>query len=289
MGKPILAVVHIYYPEMWNELKSCLDNITLPYDLYVTTVEQNRNLLDDVKNFKADAKFEVVENRGYDVGPFIHVINQVNLDEYRYVIKLHTKRDVLREPYFRGMKNDIWRKNLLYFLQSKDIFNQYIAAFQNNNKIGMQAYHQLIVHNDIYDKKATNALKDWLHNNNYKKIKYAFVAGTMFITKAYVFKNIQRLNLSLDDFSLPNKEHGGQLAHVFERLLGYFVYQNNLIITNGLISEKENKLYHNKIKYLHMLRYFRFFFQKKITKSGKLLIKICKIPFPFTLTHKENK
>ena len=273
MNKPILAIVHIYYPEMWDELKSCLNNITLPYDLYVTTVEQNQSLQDDVKNFKSDVHFEVVENRGYDVGPFIHIINQVNLDEYEYVIKLHTKRDVLSEPYFRGMKNDIWRKNLLYFLQSKNIFNQYIAAFQNNNKIGMQAYHQLIVHHDIYDKKSTKALKNWLHNNNYKKIKYAFVAGTMFIAKAKIFKEIQKLNI--DEFELSNKEHQGQQAHIFERLLGYFVYHNKFIITNGLISEKENQSYHNKIFFEYV---FRFLFQKKITKSGKLLIKICKIP-----------
>ena len=39
--KPILTVVHIYYPELWPELKKCLTNITAPYDLYVTTVEKN--------------------------------------------------------------------------------------------------------------------------------------------------------------------------------------------------------------------------------------------------------
>ena len=60
MSKPILAVVHIYYPEMWDELKSCLNNITFPYDLYVTTVEQNQYLQDDVMNlYKELIKFKM--------------------------------------------------------------------------------------------------------------------------------------------------------------------------------------------------------------------------------------
>ena len=142
----------------------------------------------------------------------------------------------------------------------------------------MQAYHQLIVHHDFYDKKANKKTKKWLKNNNYKNMKYAFVAGTMFIARAHIFKNIQQLNLSLNDFSSPDGEHCGQLAHTFERLFGYFVYKNNLIITNGLLSEKENQSYHNKLFCLYIFKFFRFFFQKKITKSGKLLIKICKIP-----------
>ncbi len=100
--KPILAIVHVYYPEIWPELEECLLNITVPYELYVTTNEQNKDIQNDVLKLKKDAHFEIVENRGYDVGPFMQIINKINLDDYSYVVKLHTKRNLPSEATFRA-------------------------------------------------------------------------------------------------------------------------------------------------------------------------------------------
>ena len=281
MNKPILAVVHIYYPEMWDELKSCLNNITLPYDLYVTTVEQNRYLQDDVMNFKTGAHFEVVENRGYDVGPFVHIINQVNLDDYSYIVKLHTKRELaIGNTGFRGLDGQKWRETLLSFIKTPDVFNQYLKAFDVNKKIGMQANHHVIVHYDFFDEQAQKEIKAYFQKNRLPKRKYAFVAGTMFIAKASVFKDIQNLHLTFSDFPDPKGEHKTQLAHIIERLFGYFVYKNGFIVRDSLITSETEQKYHKK-EYIKMkLTYpiIRFFYQKKITKSGKVIIKICKIP-----------
>lgn len=46
------------------------------------------------------------------------------------------------------------------------------------------------------------------------------------------------------------------------------------------ISAKEYYSYLNSLRFYYLLNWKRFLFQKKITKSGKMLIKICKIPLP---------
>ena len=95
--KPILVHCHIYYPEMWDELKVCIKNITpFPYDMFVTMVEEHSEIISDIKTTFSNAKIEIVENRGYDVGPFVHMINNVDLDQSSYVVKIHTKRDLKR-------------------------------------------------------------------------------------------------------------------------------------------------------------------------------------------------
>lgn len=46
--------------------------------------------MSDFKN----ADFYVVPNLGFDLGPFVYALDKVNLSDYSYVIKLHTKRDI---------------------------------------------------------------------------------------------------------------------------------------------------------------------------------------------------
>ena len=99
--KPILVHVHIYYEFLWPELKSCLKNIDgYTHQIVVTLVKENPKLQEDILSSFPNAKIEIVENLGFDLGPFIHVLNEVNLDDYSYVIKLHTKRDIPTKESF---------------------------------------------------------------------------------------------------------------------------------------------------------------------------------------------
>ena len=215
----------------------------------MTVPEQNAGLWPDVKAFKADAHFEVVENKGYDVAPFIHVLKQVDLDKYGLLVKLHTKRDI-RKGYanFRDLDGSLWRDH-------------------------------------FYDNKARKETRKWLKVRHLPKLKYAFVGGTMFVARAELFKSIQSLDVKTADFPDPKGEHKSQLAHIFERLLGYTVYKNGFILTDGVADEKQMERYHRSV---FMCHYFinpikRFFFQKKVTKSGKVRVKILKIPMPVGL------
>lgn len=262
---------------MWNELKSCLDNITLPYDLYVTTVEQNRNLLDDVKNFKADAKFEVVENRGYDVWPFIKVLQNINLNDYEFIIKLHTKRNTGRTNVNGYLfTNDEWRKSLLRFLDSKERFKKCLDGFSKDLSLGMITSFDCIQPMKKF-RKVFKYSKKYFSNYILGLSDYNFAAGTMFMAKASIFVPIQKMKISADMFEVPDKDHSLQFAHVLERVLGEAVAFANLeikdVISNDIERQKTKHFQGFEIKILG----FSLLKLKK-TAKGKFLIKICKIP-----------
>ena len=282
--KPILVVVHIYYSNLWSELKKSIQSIqAYPFELYVTMTEKKLDIEEDIHQTFPKAKIEIVDNRGYDVGPFVHVLNKLNLDNYSYIVKLQTKRDLPRcNTGFRNMHSSIWRENLLIPYRQETTFKKYIDYFDKCPQVGMQANYQVIVHKDTYDKKAKELLDNFLKEHHLPKMKHAFVAGTMFIARAHLFKPLQELKIDLDDFpeqTTHAEKHTSQLAHALERFLGYMVYYQGLIISDGAVSTRKQQMYHKNIYLKSLLTpVVHFFWQKKVTRSGKLLIKIFKIP-----------
>ena len=282
--KPILVHVHVFYAELWDELAKCVQNIKpFPFVLYVTMVKADDTLKAKILEAFPSAHIEVVENRGFDVAPFLHVINNLDLDEFSYIVKLHTKRDIpFEKGSFKGLVGDIWRKRLLYFVSSADIFKRYIQEFDNDPKIGMQAQYELIVRRDFYDMYSSKQTKKFIVNHGLPMVKYRFVAGTMFVVRAHLFKEIQRLGIKSADFpEVIGRPKQPQLAHIFERLFGYFVYAQGFELKDGAVSWEIQRNHLNRFEFFYLLRpVVRVFYQKKVTKTGKLCIKIFKIPLP---------
>lgn len=279
--KRILVHCHIYYPELWDDLKSSIKNI-IPhsFDLFVTMVEEHIAIRDDIRKHFPDAHIDIVKNVGYDLAPFISIINKVNLDNYSYVVKLHTKRAITKPPYFRNLKNDEWAKTLRTFIKSTETFNQCLRVFEEKPNIGMINDYKVIVEQDFYDKKAQKELKIFLKKHNFPSMKYRFVAGTMFVARAEIFSELQNLHLNDSDFPEPNKDHSMQFAHIIERFLGYSVYLHQMILTDMNKTESFIKRYLAYLTFEHNVvrPVKRFLYQNKITKSNKKIIKICKIP-----------
>lgn len=275
--KKILVHIHIYYPSLYYELKNCINNITDDFDLYVSMVEEHKDIIDDLQNNFKNVNIDIVENRGYDVGPFIEVLNKVNLDDYSYIIKLHTKRDIKDKGIYLTngfiVYGDRWRNDLLSFMKH---YKKAINLLENNKKVGMIAGTNVIL-TQKQDEKEENLIQNI--KDIYKKFdiipendKYLFVAGTMFIVRTELFKKLQN-KFKLEDFETPQKEP--TLAHKLERIFGIIVCYNGYKITN--VNNNYNyKLYYFKNKVRFETK--RFFFQKKITTNNKLIIKVLKIP-----------
>ena len=276
--KPILIHCHIFYPQFWPELKRCLQNIKHgPTRLYVTMVEKHKDIIADIGKSFPDANIQIVDNRGYDIGPFIHVLNQVDLDDYSYVVKLHTKRDV--DYTFCGLTGGKWRETLLKPYQSRERFNAVLSVFEKEPKVGMQADYRVIVFHDIHDKEAKEGAKRFLQQKKWPLLKYGFVAGTVFIVRANILKSIQQLHLDMSDFvssGQDKSQHRAQAAHMFERLLGYIVYKQGFEIKDAFTPKAQQNWHRFYYRFVNPI--VRFLFQKKITKSQKLIVKICKIP-----------
>ena len=281
----IFAHVHIYYANLWQELKEHLQNITVPYDLTVTFVAEHPEIETDIKNFKPDAKIMHVANKGWDIGPFILALQSVNLDDYDYVIKLHTKRDLpglMTEndfPFHCLVRNRLkfrseWREELLKFLSSKENFNKCLNAFEEDSALGMTSYFKLICDGGEGDTGAYNAAQSLMLKLGLGCLPFKFVAGTMFMARAKWLKVFQHIDEHIEVFTETRREDISVSAHVLERALGGVI-----CLQGGKIADvfTENQKFGFPWREL-CIDILRFFYQKRITNSGYKLIKVLKLP-----------
>lgn len=280
--KKILVHAHVFYPEIWEELAACIKNIApYPYDLFVTLVEENKALEQQIKAFNPQATIQVIDNRGFDVGAFVKVINQVNLDDYDYVIKLHTKRDVpagARVAKKYDASGSKWRTYLLSFLKTKANFEQSLRAFDTDATLGMCAHHCLITHkkltsDDIFAfEQSEILLKEMGLPTNSERI---YVGGTMFMVRAKLLEPLQKLQVNLDSFEKPDRQVVRSKAHILERLFGLLVTAQGYTIKDGFTSEKN-------LKQIEMQAFWQrlreCFYVVRVSRSGKRTTKILKIP-----------
>jgi len=202
------------------------------YDLFVTLVKENGDIEKQIKNFKPDAKVIIVENKGFDVYPFLTVLNAVNLKNYDFVIKTHTKRNMSKGVVLHGRyyiaSGSYWREKLLCFIESEESLKTAIELLQNDDS-GMISHYKLIDDEigECNESRASDLLKKLGLPIKEKK----FVMGTMFICKAELLCPLKKLScreFERSDIQIAkNPQRDGSLAHVYERLFGWIVYSQN--------------------------------------------------------------
>lgn len=281
--KHILVHVHVYYVDMWEELRSYLENLdTLKcsYDLFVTTVSEDEALIKKIRHFHPGTQIRKVANRGYDVGPFIEMLNEVDLSQYSYIIKLHTKRDLPREDvYLRNVciGGAKWRELLLSFLKPEHL-QKCISAFERNPALGMVGHHDLIHRRGWTDKRAWNRAKEMVHEAGLKERNSAYICGTMFICRAGLMQIVKE-HLANAEFEIPDRNVICSLSHCVERYLGMIVTAQGYDVQDVYTSEWEQTLHHMHWAGIVAFRKFcRFLYQNRITSKGNHIIKILNIP-----------
>lgn len=288
--KPILVHVHIYYKDLWKELKNYILNI-YPYsfELYITMVEEHKDILEDIYNTFSKVKVEIVENRGYDIGPFIHIINKLNLDDYSYIIKLHTKRNLkigasVNTYNSSGSRMRNWS---LSFMKDHN-FKKCLQSFENNSKLGMIGnFHLIIKGKDNSDSEARKGVMKLLYEHNIPYKGYGFVAGTMFMCRGDILKILQKLQLKITDFDIPDKKHTSNLAHVIERFFGLSTISQEYDIRDVCTP----KIYQYISRYLFfpIREIHKFIYRAQLDKQGYPKIRICRIPLPRFISTKIYK
>lgn len=227
--KKILVHLHLYYHEQLDFMLDKLTNIkNCEWDLYVTTCEYIPEANFKIIEFKEDAKIIQLKNVGYDVYPFIHVLGILNLDDYDYIIKIHTKKPLKYENY------PCLRSILISsILGSYDVFQNNLNLLEQNKNIGMIGCANLLF--DIEDESVENipVTNTLLKRLAITKREGAFIAGTMFMVRAHLMNKIKELNLQLEEFkyNCQNKTlDSGTLAHAMESVLGVVVLDQGYAI-----------------------------------------------------------
>lgn len=288
--KKILVHVHIFYENLYPELKACLLNLNdYNCDYIFTFVKENEVLESDIKSTFKNVNVEIVKNLGFDLGPFVHVLNEVNLNDYSYVIKLHTKRDIPlngKKDWYTGSG---WRDALLKFIRSKDVFDKVVERLEKNPNVGMHGPNICTFNKKTDDHFSYKQALAYFKEKMLPLSNYKFVAGTMFMVRADLLEQIKKLNLTQDDFESPDLSHEGcQMAHIFERLCGYTVTSQDYKIVDCTY----NVYWSQFLYFLINLRKFlkASIISVRVTKKNKLLIKVLRIPvFAMKLKNNSNK
>ncbi|MDR0555724.1 MAG: glycoside hydrolase family 99-like domain-containing protein [Holosporaceae bacterium] len=226
--KRIAVHFHLFYADTCKYFYDNLKNLAgVDYDLFVST--PCPELVNEITTALPGARVSIVENRGYDIGAFIEFINKINLFNYDFVLKIHTKSISgcsLTLNNGKDIDRSCWRDLLVEnLIGSPKIIEQNIGILKNNDDIGMIGARDLIFHDDYW----LDGIRDILNKIGipYEFETNTFIAGSMFLVKSKLLQPLKNI-YSIKDFvpSKINVNHG-TLAHSVERLLG------TLIIAQG--------------------------------------------------------
>ena len=232
----ILLHAHVFHAAIWPEIRQCIENFRAVVGDDALTVVLTHSLTDIPPPPTHTREAIAVPNRGYDIAPFLtQVLNRYNLDEYDYIVKLHTKRDVDCWLNYRLYRGSEWRRRLLAFCSTEQAVRQSIAAFAKYPRLGMISNSSLISYGGAYyitddirrEKAFVRALG--LHPK-----AAVFVPGTIFMVRAQLMKPFVN-RYTTDDFppiTDPNA-HALGLAHQLEGPLAAAVLAQGFVVSAG--------------------------------------------------------
>jgi len=282
-GAKTLAVVHVFYPQFWPELAACLRNVGGPLDVVVTYVDDAA--VSAVRGDFPAARFVKTANCGFDVWPFLKVLQETDLSPYGCVVKLHTKRDfnpAYESRPFCGydLRGPRWRERLLRFVASPEAWRRTVRQLERP-EVGMVADDALIVRRNAtvgasYGADFDRAVALLGGTCGGPLAAGAYVAGTMFAAKPAALAPLLRNRIGAADFDVSRRDGPEQFAHVCERALGLSVTAAGL----ELVGFEGAALKMRAIALLGGLWYSlrRFLWQDKVTGKGCRMVKCCRIP-----------
>lgn len=225
----IAIVCHLFHVDLADEFMGYFRQIPFPCDLFITTSETNRVVLQEtLRHELPDVKCTVLSypNAGRDVAPFLHILGNY-LKNYSLACKVHTKKS--------GHDHNLegWRAFMLdQLLGNPAIVQRIVRAFMENENLGLvwPLPHPYLKHLGI-DRGWGPALSR--ENNHAASRRYfpdlqlpgpdepfGFPAGNMFWFRPAALEYLVKKEFQVEDFGNESGQIDGTLAHAIERVTG---------------------------------------------------------------------
>lgn len=217
----VAGIIHIYYPELCDEIMKYLQYIPCIADIYISTdtFEKREKIAEAFKSYtNGKVEIRIAQNVGRDVAPMFVLFKDV-FENYNYFFHIHTKKSP-QQSVLEG-----WREYLFSsLLGSKQIIESNLFLLQN--EIGVIfPDHYSIVKRIIYWHKGDYFKFQELMKRCGIDVDYnnplEFPSSTMFWARTDIFKPLLELNLTWDDFNKEEGQISGTLAHSIERTVLY--------------------------------------------------------------------
>ena len=227
-GKQLGVFIHVFYPELAENIASYLKNIPVSFDLFISTqkyaIEQVKQIFSDLDNAR-QLNICNFENKGRDIAPFFVGFGD-QLNQYEIVLKLHSKKsphsNALSGWFFHCLDNLIGSEKTtltnLHELLKSDVAIVYPAI---NFALALGIAHDTCWgHADNNFIKAKPILNSWKLTQINRSSHFNFPTGSMMWCKTEIFKPILDCKLTYEDFDTESGQIDGTFAHSLERLVG---------------------------------------------------------------------
>jgi lipopolysaccharide biosynthesis protein len=207
-------VLHLYYIDLWAEIKEEFKNFKDPFDLYINI---NNNATDEeiisIHKDYPNAVLFSCENRGRDILPFLEMMKVIDERKYKYICKIHTKKSLHR------VDGDQWRNHLIQSLiGSQERISKAKKLLSSDTGIVVARDnifpYQLWIGSNMamikaFAKKANIQVPD----------DFTFPAGSMFWFKPELMKPLIQY-MESSEFVFEEGQIDGTIAHAGERIFG---------------------------------------------------------------------
>lgn len=234
-----IAHIHIYYENQLNYFVRVLKILKkFNCDIFITHACLSSRALKKLA-FYTDNIYKI-ENRGFDVFPFLEILNKIDLNNYFWLLKLHTKgsRNCIIELLGKKYYGYGWRNLLVESLISDEkTFKENVETLKNNLQIGIIAAKDLIMTplREPEDKKES-IIKDVKQTCQFLGFEFdenvGYPSGTMFLARAELFKILKEMKLDKEFFNDKNEKSVMTISKAasIERIIGYLAKQNKTIL-----------------------------------------------------------
>lgn len=220
----VLVHLHLYYLDQLDYMLKKLKNInSCDWDLFVTMTKQDEQAIQKLKSFKPDVHIIQVEDKGFDIWPFLQVLNLVDLENYDDILKIHTKKYRKKKDFYG--RGNAWRNYLIdALLGSRKQFQKNIHLMQMDKSVGLIGSRATLATMGCFEKDDSILFDRMCQNHGILISKGRFIAGTMFLVRAKCFQRIKDMNFKSEDFNHIQQTSGRTTtAHTLERLLSRIV------------------------------------------------------------------
>lgn len=226
----IAVLFHLYYFDLWDEIRAYLQNIEEEFDFYVNIVESiwTPEIHDRIRQDFPQARIQISQNRGKDIGGHLASMDLIDFSQYDVFCLIHTKKS----PHVSHLISDQWRKDLYdAILGSKEKVKENLAIIRQDSTVGLIGSRywrntDVLNNSEHYDK-----LLD-VFDIDPEARPCEYLSGTMMIVRPQIWKIIydkfRNHDLEAGDGKDLDFQKDGQIAHALERVIGNLVRHHGM-------------------------------------------------------------
>ena len=252
----ILAVAHIFYADMAEEILQRLSVLPKGYYLVATTSnEENQAQIRAVmERYGVEGEVRVVaSNRGRDIGAFLVDCNDVLASgKWDIVVKIHSKKSVQDDYNAAQLFKTHLYDNLL---NSRAHVANILAEFAAHPALGMvlaplpHMGYPTMGHAWFTNREPAQAVAKRLGINvPFDQDMPLATYGSMFIARPQALAKLVNAGFKPENFPVEGGYKDGSLAHVLERLMAYAALSEGFYV-RPVLAPKWAEVYYGYLEY----------------------------------------